>query len=240
MQKRLMLITVLGALVLALPLTGTASTLSIFMTGLDLSYDGYTISSVDAGSGKYPGADNLITAQFILNGSTLVGTSTATYADVVISGITGLSSAGSATSSSGVGHGFDLFFDDLGGFLDLDWDSPVDISLNNILGELSVHGSAVTSDISQALPFGLALGTPVEVTFSQQITSFETGPGPLGVKGINAISPQLADDPYITSFRSFGSGEISAPSAVPEPGTLFLLGAGLMGGIARARRRRRA
>ena len=146
--------------------------------------------------------------------------------------------SGNSTVSSVLGHGFDLFFDDLGGFLDLDWDSPVEISLNNILGELSVHGSAVTSTVNQALPFGLAMGTPVEVTFSQQITSFETGLIPQ-VSRRDLASPQLIDDPYITSFKSFGTGEVTGPNAaVPEPGTLLLLGAGLAGGIVARRRRR--
>ena len=237
MHKRLLTVSLIGALLLALPMAGfAASSLSIFMTGLNLTYDGTNIMSRDAGNGDYIGADDLITAQFVVN-EALVGTSVATYADVFIGGVFGLMTTGTSTVNSQLGHGFDLFFDDLGGFLDLDWDTPVEISLNNILGELSIHGSAVTSDIGgQALPFGLEIGTPVEVTFSQQITSFETGfPGaPVGLMG---VAPNLIDDTHIMSFQSFGTGEITGPNAVPEPTTLILVGAGLAGGFLRRRRR---
>jgi hypothetical protein len=85
---------------------------------------------------------------------------------------------------------------------------------------LNVFGAGVTTDIfDQELPFNLHIGAPVNFSFTTRILT------------------STRDCCSLTSFTGTGSGSVSG-AAVPEPGTLLLLGSGFLGVAAFVRRRR--
>jgi len=180
-----------------------AATLQIQFTGLDIEYDGSTISTVG-------GVDPLNTATFlidgILAGPTLVAPTDILSADIEIdvvdipvAGGTGVTPipAGSFVLSLLTG-GLDLILDDVAvdylptGFVDF------------------VFSGALASVGSQDLPYGLEIGSEVTVSFSTQIAS-----------------GSLVDDgTYLSAFSASGTGEISG-AVVPEPASTLLLLTGL-------------
>lgn len=233
------------------------SVLQIQFSGLDMIYDGESL--FDAGS--YSGgqvftgdADPLVTMSFLVDGvnkGTLVEN---IYADILIPGVYGIPASGGTVFSEGYGgipvaavdglpgrNGEYGFFDLLlgppnslatGGLL-LDLDSASQITYSG--HEIFVNGGGQTNGLlDQELPFGLQIGTPVEYSFSlnnlQNVTTGFGGQdrGPAGIDG-----------DILTGFHGAGTGEVTGPTTViPEPGTLILLGLGLMGGAAARRRRR--
>jgi hypothetical protein len=71
----------------------------------------------------------------------------------------------------------------------------------------------VTSDIfSLDLPYGLVMGTPVEVSFSANV----------------AEGTYSDDGTYITGFSASGTGEMTGP-LIPEPASLAMALAGVVG-----------
>ncbi len=69
-----------------------------------------------------------------------------------------------------------------------------------------VFGAEVTSDIiTQSLPFGLVIGTPINISFNAEIV-----PGTLSDDGT-----------LITGFEASGAANISGPE-IPEPSSIAL------------------
>ncbi|NNF06028.1 MAG: PEP-CTERM sorting domain-containing protein [Candidatus Eisenbacteria bacterium] len=213
MKAKLLILTMVIAMVAAVP--AMATTLQIQFSGLNLTYDGNNIAAVN---------DDLATMNFFDCGI-LVGTLNSNIAiDMLIPNV-GTIFDGNGVYSSGTGFGLDLMTG-VGSGINLDWDSPVTVNVNDG-GQVSVLGSASTSTInSQNLPFGFNFDTPVQVSFSTQITS-------------SSLTNFAGTRNYYNRFESFGTGEVSGPrSAIPEPATLLTIGVGLLGG-AIARRRKK-
>ena len=232
-MKKVLAILAVGALLAAGPVA--ANTLQISFTGLNLMYDGGTGVIYDAGGSNStrPGdssmADALASMDFFDNGTQLGHFDSADniYADIYIPGVFGIPALGGMVQSGFGGFGFDLFIGST--ILALDTDSPFQILWN--AGNLTITGSASTNSIQgQALPFGLTLGTPVNIGFDVFTADYGTTPG--------AFTNDQGD--VISRFTAFGTGDVRGPiSAVPEPATLMLLGFGLLGGGAMSARRRR-
>jgi hypothetical protein len=198
--------------------SATAATISINFTGMNLVYDGSAIYDAgdNAGGNLDPAeADPLASADFFVDGG-LVGSITSDLSlDVFIPDVTGISSAANTVDVQTT-PGNPGFFDLLIGTtplaseylaIDLDEVTVTYIDVANIVQ--FTFGAAVSDSASQNLPFGLAVGTPVTVSFSAQITP-GTRTTSLGV---------------VTGFAASGTGEITGPQ-VPEPaaGLLFVLG----------------
>ena len=232
-MKKVLAVLAVGALLAAGSVS--ANTLQISFTGLNLMYDGGTGVIYDAGGSNStrPGdsslADALAGMDFFDNGTQIGEFNSADniYADIYIPGVFGIPAAGGVVQSGFGGFGFDLFIGSA--ILRLDTDSPFEIVWN--AGNLTITGSASTNAIQgQALPFGLTLGTPVNIGFDVFATDFGTTPG--------AFTNDQGD--VISRFTAFGTGDVRGPiSGIPEPATLMLLGFGLLSGGAMSAKRRR-
>jgi len=246
-MKRALVLALAATMTLGVVATASASSLTIFLTGLDMRYDHYISggSLYDAGGTAYAPAegdgavDALFGAQFVKDGSILLGNPMPAHADVEINGLDMIPLGGGTDYSDGTGI-FDLYFNGFADNLLLNWDSPVEVNYN--AGNLVVTGSAVTSSIAgQGLPFGLTIGTPVTVSFSQQVTYVEGGDYLYDAANVHPGRLGGAPGDYyniVTYFESFGTGEVTAPlNAIPEPGTMILLGTGLLLGARRRMRR---
>ena len=193
-----------------------ASTLEIQLAGLDVIYDGSTVT--DGGSSSAPaGADPLDTVNYLVD-SSLVGTDTTDiYVDFEISPIEDIPIAG-GTVSAGVDSGvFELLIPGIGLALDLD---SASITYLPIGSAFFVFAGSVASISEQSLPLGLIIGDPVTVSFSTQVDQ-----GTL-----------TDDETYVTGFTSSGTGEVRG-QLIPEPSTLALLCMAACGLLAYTRRR---
>ena len=124
-MKRVALTMVL-AMVLTVPAVASAASITIFITGLDLIFDGYNLE--DSGS-RAGWADNLLGAQFVLDGTTLLGNPLPAHADVFIGDVMLPVDGGTAYSS--VTGGFGLVTNDGATGIILDWDSPGEVNYND-------------------------------------------------------------------------------------------------------------
>lgn len=184
----------------------SAATIEIEFTGLDLSYDGSTISATaDPLSSVTVEEDNVPVAGSPFGASI--------FADLSIPGVTDIAVGGDTVVSSAGGT--------LG--LDLPGGDSVDLTLGEVtvsyvdLGFVQFSfGGSVGSVDSQSLPAGLILGSPVSVSFSAPITS-------------------LSDDgTNLLSFTADGTGQIEGPS-IPEPTAAVLAALAAAGFVARRR-----
>jgi hypothetical protein len=202
-----------------------AATLQIQFTGVDLRYDGVTDIIHDNGDPALAGgsdtskADDLITMDFLVDGSGVGSLSSDIYLDLEIPEVTDLPIGGGSITTDGSPSGvFELLMPGVGLSLSL---GEAEIGFQPILGGTInfVFGGAVASIEAQALPFGLEIGDPVSVSFSTQI-----------------VAGTLTDDgTFVTGFDSRGTGEVQG-ALVPEPASLSL--AGLAIGLLAIRRRR--
>ena len=207
------LMLILGATPsLAVPM----GTLEIQFTGMNLSYDGFTVSdagSASGGTGDPNDADPLSTVEFkidgVLQGSVLMSDISV---DISIPDVTGLSDVNPVTvvETSGLNPGY---FDLLIGtspsateFLKLDTGSVTIVYVNASSTLQFLYGAAVTAIDDQNLPFGLKIGQPVAVSFSTQIDA----------------GSKTAESGTVTGFTSSGTGQFRGP-AVPEPATCLLV-----------------
>ena len=238
-MRKILVFAVLGALMIApvLATTANASLLQIICGGLNLVYDGsaiYDAGSPAGGSGNPAEADALDTMTFKLKDVgppvTLLTLTNDIFADVYIGGVYNIPKGGGMVMSTGPfnGFGFDLLVKNAvpGWGLGLNLTGPLQVVYDG--SALNVLGTGITTSIiAQNLPpgLGVAIGSPVQISFSA-----------------NILSPNdVADDgQFLTRFASSGSAQVSGPATpVPEPGTLLLLGMGLLGGgVARRRLRK--
>lgn len=209
-------------------LPAAANTLQIQFSGLNLTYDGNNIAANE---------DELATMNFFSDG-VLVGTLTNGIGiDLLIPNI-GPILTGDGSYTSGLGYGLNLWAG--GGGIGLDWDSPVSVNVNELGGDVNVAvlGSASTNTVTgQNLPFGFDFDTPIQFSFSTQITNFTVGGGQGYFQGEQWVTD---GGDYYTHFDSFGTGELSGEaSPIPEPATLLMIGAGLLGGGLSRRRKKK-
>ncbi len=208
-------IVILALTLIAAPSITYATPLEIQFSGLDLTYDGATISdsrSPSGGAGDPNDADAIDTLEFkvdgVLQGSVLMHD---IWADISIPDVTGLSDVALNTVILTTGN--PGYFDLLIGtsplaaeYLRLETDQVTIGFINATATVQFVFGAAVASVGSQDLPFDLTIGDPVTVSFSTRVN-----PGSL-----------TSDKGLVTGFTASGTGEVRG-DAVPEPATLLLL-----------------
>ena len=197
-----------------------SSTLTIEFLGMDVEYDGlfgelYDTGSILGGNGDPAEADPLTAVSFEVDGSLAGPVITSEAAiDILITDLflpvpASIPGSSFATGFSGVfdlllGPGPDAYA------LALNVDEVTVTFLDTGVAQF-VFGAEVTSDIfDQDLPYGLEMGTPVEVSFSA-----------------NVAEGTYSDDGFfITGFDASGTGEMTGP-LVPEPTSAALILSGI-------------
>jgi hypothetical protein len=199
-------------LLLAVSGTSGASIIDIQFTGLDITYDGSTITADGLG-----GVDDLSTLVVEAAGIEVATYSSSDSIDVSMSiDVAFIPVAGGPGTFSGPGS-FSLGIN--GGGLDLTiTDATViyeEITAGTLDFKFIFTGASAAID-SQSLPGGLIMGEPVTVSFSTQIVT------------------ESIDGDYFDAFTSSGTGEVQG-TLVPVPAAVWLFGSGLIGlaGIAR-------
>jgi hypothetical protein len=221
MRRTSVMVGVIALLALTCGVSAEAKTLSIQFTGLDLKFDGSSI--VDAtdpfgGDGNPADADPLASMDFFIDGVLVGSLSSNIWADVGLFGVSHIPVAGGTASI--VGGAFDLITkNQTQGF-------GLGLELNNMTltytgGQLALSGVSSSVELfKQSLPFNLVIGQPIQVLFI-----------------LGTLSNVTDNGQWLTKFDGAGTGTISG-TALPEPATLLLLGAGMLGVSLRTRRRR--
>ena len=188
-----------------------AGLLEIQFTGVDIAYDGAEITdAVD------PGSDALTSLVILDNGVVTAGTPFASdiALDLSIPGVTGISAGGDQVLSD-PGGSLDLSLP-AGDFVSLTLDEVTVTFISTAFVQFSFAGSVAGVD-GQSLPAGLALNSPVSVSFSTTIDTLTTAGG------------------IVETFTASGTGEIE--DLIPEPTAASLIAiAGLLAsGVRRVR-----
>ena len=173
-----------------------AGVIELQFSGLEISYDGSTIT--DGGTGADP-----LTSVVILEDNTVTGGSpfvSDIAIDIVIPGVSGISAAG------------DQVLSDPGGSLTLSLPGGdfVALSLEEVIvtyvdgsDPSFVFGATVAEVLAQSLPAGLVMNNPVSVSFSTTIDTLTVDAG------------------VVETFTASGTGEIR--DVIPEPTTVALV-----------------
>ncbi|MEQ8848489.1 PEP-CTERM sorting domain-containing protein [Botrimarina sp.] len=186
-----------------------AELIQIGFTGLDLSYDGATLRDVSANG------DVLSSVSIEENGVAVAGSPFGAGISMDLE-IPGLTLEDVMVDEAVSAAGGSLLLNLPGGdFLNLSL-AEVQVTYINTGFLKATFGGTVADVVSQQLPTTMPIGSPVEVTFSAN------------------ISTTTASNGFIDSFLARGSGEISG-EAIPEPASLALVA---LAGVAAAARRR--
>ena len=200
---------------LLLQTTASAGTLGIQYTGMNISYDGSTITEVG-------NPDPLSSLVFLVDGVQAGPVLTSGIAmDLSIPGVSGLPVAGGTTTSAAGGTlGLTL---PGGDFLNLDLGAAEVVFVSITGGNFQLQfvlGASEANVISQSLPVDGLFGEDVSVSFSTQVKS-------------GSLTQNAG---IVTGFLASGTGEIEG-NLVPEPTTVALLISGLLACLAFIRRR---
>jgi hypothetical protein len=222
MRRMSVMVGMIALLALTGGVSAEAKTLTIQFTGLDLVFNGSQIVDTKnplGGDGDPAFSDPLASMDFFIDGALVGSLSSNIWADVALFGVGAIPVAGGTAQIQG--GAFDLITKNqaFGFGLALALNS---MTLTYTGNQLALSGvSSSTELIEQALPFGLKIDQPIQVLF---ILGTLTGVTDNGVR--------------LTGFTGSGTGTVSG-TALPEPATLLMLGAGMLGVSLRARRSRR-
>ncbi len=210
--NRLLALLAVGSLVLVgLPAAASAAMIQIELGGVDLAYDGSTITGVDS-------PDPLTNVTFF-DDETKVGVrDDDTYGvsmDLDIPDVYDIPVGGGQVTSATDG----TLYLNLGGgdFLSLLLDEVTVAYVPLTQSVRFVFAGSAAELVGQQLPFDLTIAEPISVSFSTNVREWSSD-----------------DDEYLSFFRSKGTGEITG---IPEPATMGLLG---IGGLALMLRRKRS